>query len=38
MCVGDNGAKPSPYFFLVMFIGLLPSWQSPECNRDFRFE
>jgi hypothetical protein len=24
-----------PYFF-VMFIGLLLSWQRPECNRDFR--
>ncbi len=25
-------------YFLVMFIGLLLSWQRPECSRDLRFE
>lgn len=33
----SEGHYPFPYFFF-MFIGLLFSWQSPECSRDLRFE
>jgi hypothetical protein len=25
-------------YFFFMYIGLLLSWQRPECNRDFRLE
>lgn len=34
-------SKPGPAhysFRFFMFIGRLDSWQSPECNRDLRFE
>ena len=38
----DSGVKvpfSARYSFrFFMFIGLLDSWQSPECSRDLRFE
>jgi hypothetical protein len=45
-CAGENKAGGTrdisltilfAYFFF-MFIGLLLSWQRPECSRDLRFE